>query len=1286
MIFGQIRSRALGAALLVIGSGVLPATARAEEPLQPRPTFELELLAGSETWHVPTLSVTANEIRSVGADGSDPRLQYVPEALQAHWRDQRGVTASEVSPLQQGDGLTFEDNASVPVFLEGDSTRITLRSTGDVVRDAGSGNVVAVRQPDAALPGGRISDELANRVTIYRDAYGVPHVHGETDAAAVYGYMYAQAEDALHEVERNVAEMVGRLAEIEGEAALSSDLYIRALETERLSRAEYAQATPAFRAMAEAWAAGLNHYLERHPEVSPRAIRRFEPWQMFAVAGRSESVWVPSAHGLLQTSEVARAVERSEAGQGSNVWMIGPRKTATGRAMLFINPHNAPETYLEGHLVSDEGLNVYGGHRPGRPLPVFGHTPRHGWAMTNNRPDVADLWRETFDHPTNRLAYRYGDGYRIAEEWTERVRVRTDSGLVGREVTFRKTHHGPIVAVRDGVPLALRIARWEEGGTVQQFHAMARAHSFEEFREAVARLREIWLNIGYADTDGTIWYVHNGAVPRRSPDFDWSQPVDGSDPRTEWQGYHGFEELPQVLNPESGWLMNTNHSPFRVTAEEENPDPADYPEYMAGPPFGPVSVDYDSLGDNARSRASRRILTGDDRFTFEEWTDASMSERAWEADHDIPVLVAAWERLRATNPARAARLQPAVEALRGWDRVSRHESVGMTLYTVLKLTRIWSWIASLEDPPFEPPAMADVEPTPWDRWDPVVGLEKVVGLLERQWGTWQVPYGEFSRLQRPADGRYRDSLPSTPVLGGPAPVGMIQLFVPTPVEGQKRWYGFVSGNSYVSVVEFGDEVRARTVNGSGQSTDPSSPHYTDQAELYGQGEYKPAWTTLEEVRANALRSYRPGEERTPEFEARALQSGLNRSDTLALTNVTVIDGTGTPPRPRMTVLVHGDMIGGVFPVDEAPIPASAEVLDLSGRYLVPGLINTHVHLPMLGWTRDSVATGLERMLHAGVTTVREMAGDARLAAELNRAALVEGAPLPRIHYAVRMAGPTFYERRGRGAGREGIGYPAGAAPWAQAVTAETDMARAVAVAAGTGATGLKLYADLDADVVRRLVAEAHRQGLKAWAHGTIFPTGPLEAVRAGIDGLAHVCFLFWGLQPVVAASMAERAPFDPDHVDLEGDAFQELLGEMQARGVVLDATARNASRNPGAHAAGCTPDLMNASLRAAHRAGVRISTGTDYVIADGDPDPTLITEIEYLVDAGVLTPLEAISAATLNGARAIGIEGRYGTIEAGKVADLVVLSDDPTRDVGALRRVVAVFKEGRQVSDNEVKP
>lgn len=396
---------------------------------------------------------------------------------------------------------------------------------------------------------------------------------------------------------------------------------------------------------------------------------------------------------------------------------------------------------------------------------------------------------------------------------------------------------------------------------------------------------------------------------------------------------------------------------------------------------------------------------------------------------------------------------------------------------------------------------------------------------------------------------------------------------------------------------------------------------------------------------------------------------------LALVNVTLIDGAGAAARPGITVLVEGETITAVFATGDRALPPAAEVRDLNGRYVIPGLINTHLHLPMLGWTADSVAAGLERMLHAGVTTIREMAGDARLSAGMVRTALIEASPFPTIHYAVRMAGPTFYES-GAGA-RSWIGHAPGTAPWAQAIAAETDIALAVARAAGTGAAGVKIYTALDTAVVRRIVEEAHRQGLKAWAHGTVFPTGPRESVQAGVDGLSHACMLFWGLQADVPRRQDEARPFGSDSAQLSGEAFQNLVREMRTRGVVMDATARNASRSPGPQRAGCTPELLTATLRAMHEAGVPISTGTDFYIAEGDPDPTLFQEIEYLVESGVLSPLEAITAATLNGARAIGIESSHGTIEAGKAADLVVLSADPTADIAALRDVVAVMKNGR---------
>lgn len=401
---------------------------------------------------------------------------------------------------------------------------------------------------------------------------------------------------------------------------------------------------------------------------------------------------------------------------------------------------------------------------------------------------------------------------------------------------------------------------------------------------------------------------------------------------------------------------------------------------------------------------------------------------------------------------------------------------------------------------------------------------------------------------------------------------------------------------------------------------------------------------------------------------------------LALTHATVIDGTGSDPRPDMTVLIEDGQIGDIFPTGSRPAPESFQQLDLTGRYVIPGLINTHLHLLMLAITpsralsREQALRALERMLYSGVTTVREAAGDTRVSAELARTALA-GAPAPDIYFAARFAGPTFYE--GGGGNFTSLGYEPGTAPWAQAIAPETNIPMAVARAAGTGATGLKLYADMDAESVEAVVEEAHRQGLQAWAHATVFPTGPAALVRAGVDVLSHVCFVFWGMLEEPPARMVERRPFEPESVDLEGEAYRSLFSEMRTRRTVLDATARNASQDGPARAAGCTQELLLGALRSAHEAGVWLSTGTDYFLSDGEPDPTLFTEIEYLVENDVLSPVEVIRSATLNGAHAIGIASSHGSIETGKVANLVILSADPARDISALRSVFGVIKDGR---------
>jgi acyl-homoserine lactone acylase PvdQ len=691
--------------------------------------------------------------------------------------------------------------------------------------------------------------QYAGSVTIMRDTYGVPHIYGPTDASVVFGHAYAQAEDNFEQLEYNVLYALGRSAELRGESDYWDNLLARAFEIPRLAREEYARATPQLRRIYDAYAAGLNYYVAKHPEKRSRLIDSFEPWHTIAMLRArywlAEFIWDTGLKrqelkiGELKPGRAAtrtRATETlafradaetqfEERVQGSNMWAIAPSRSASGHAMLFINPHVGffgPYTYYEAHLHSEEGLRFSGTGRHGFPFPYIGHNERLGWSHTDNYFDHGDLYAETFDRPDNPLAYKYGNGYRQATEWRERVSVLVDGQLQTRDVAFRKTHHGPLVGERNGKPLAVRLAKAEAGGWYDQWYAMARAQSLAEFRAALERVAIPYMNIVYADADGNIFYIYNGVVPKRAAEFDWRNAVDGSDPRTEWQGYHAARELPQVLNPPTGYLQNTNSTPFTVTTGLQL-DSSLFPRYMIG-----------DESDNARAKVSREILTERERFSFDDWTRAATDTRVQLAREIIPLLSAQFDSLRQTDPARAATLQPHVRALQQWDGRSGIESTGMTLFH-----RMLSTAGSNQS--LIPP------------------LERAIASLTEEWGTTHVKWGDINRHQRihwTMREPFADSLQSLPVAGAPGWLGI--AFVFNARKFGKYFFG-TSGNSYVGVIEFGPRVQARSIVFYGQSSDPASPHYFDQAPLYARGAFKPAWFQRAEVEANAKVTYHPGE-------------------------------------------------------------------------------------------------------------------------------------------------------------------------------------------------------------------------------------------------------------------------------------------------------------------------------------------------------------------------------------------------------------------------------------------
>ena len=709
-------------------------------------------------------------------------------------------------------------------------------------------------------------EKIANSVTIYRDTWGVPHVYGPTDYSVMFGFIYAQAEDNFWQIEDSYIQAIGRSAEVNGERGLDSDILNRQLEVVKISQAEYQKLSPQVQGFCQATADGLNYFLAKNPNVKPRLITKFEPWQVIAfrrfaeyqlfiykkeklsAKEQREAIVEVKANGMIgslpahtpaQLEEIAQALTDSSQ-IGSNTWAITPQRSASGHALLFINPHQpffGPGQWIEGHLHSGSGWNMSGASFPGSPFPTLGHNEYLGWSHTVNDPDIVDTWAEKFDDPKNPLNYKYGAGYKTATEWTDTVKVKTDKGMDTRTFKFRKTHHGPIVALRAGQPLAIRMARYEEGGSFEQRYMMGKAKNLKEFKAAMARNAMAMFNTMYADRDGNIWYLYNAAVPVRDLKYDWSKAVDGSDPGTEWKGYHKMEELPQLLNPAAGFAQNCNGTPFLATDESKgNLDATKFPKYMVTEP------------DNARGRTSRRILTGSNKFTFEEWAKAGFDTRVIEAETQIPLLVAEWEKLKAADPARAGKVAEAITALKSWNGISTIESVPMTVFT------LWFYTSQ------QAAAQRMVKDSPYPK---VAVLEYTLGDLAKNWGRWQVAWGDINRLQRVHTSNalepFSDDRPSLPVAGGPGnPIGIIFNVYSPEAKGQKRRYG-IAGHSFASVVEFGPKVQARSIIQFGQRHDPASKHYFDQAELYAKGQYKPAWFTLEEIKANLESSYHPGE-------------------------------------------------------------------------------------------------------------------------------------------------------------------------------------------------------------------------------------------------------------------------------------------------------------------------------------------------------------------------------------------------------------------------------------------
>ncbi len=688
-------------------------------------------------------------------------------------------------------------------------------------------------------------DVVAETVTVHRDQWGVPHIVSETDAGAVYGYMYAQAQDNFWQIEDSYIQALGRYAEVVGEQGVASDYLNRALRLTSLAQAEYKTLPREFKALLDAGAKALNDAVATG--AKPRLIERFEPWHILAhakfyqyqlfVFGRarigndeilalSQSLLGSLTPNNFDLGSLALAsrnrVADAHQHAGSNTWAVHGSRTTSGDTYLFINPHQpyfGPGQWYEGHVQSAQGLVFSGASFFGTPFPTIGHNGQLGWSHTVNSPDIVDVYALDVHTDEGSMRYRYDGGFRPVERWQEEVKVKTEDGFEQRSFEFLRSHHGPILAKRDGRHLAVRMAQFVEGGQLQQRFAMVKSRSLDEFKRALGRLATPMFNTMYADREGNIFYAYYGAVPRRDPQFDWLQPVDGGDTRAEWQGYHSLEELPTLTNPEPGYLQNCNATPFLATGYGANLERSKFPKYMV------------AEEDNNRSKMSRVLLAGDEKFSWKKFKKMTWDTRVIEADVELPRL--AQEFIARDVPGEAGEAaKKAIRSLLLWDRMATTGSTETSLYFFYRNAMVRGGIT-----------------------DPVLALLHAIELMESTYGTTKVRWGDINRLQRAHTSGledFDDEALSLPIAGGPGnPFGTIFNFYTRPKSGQKKMYG-VAGHSFVSVVRFSDEAHAESILVFGANSDPDSPHHFDQSRLFAKQQYKRAWFSEPDVVANAV--------------------------------------------------------------------------------------------------------------------------------------------------------------------------------------------------------------------------------------------------------------------------------------------------------------------------------------------------------------------------------------------------------------------------------------------------
>ncbi len=690
----------------------------------------------------------------------------------------------------------------------------------------------------------------APRVTIIRDDWGIAHVYGPTDADAVFGMIYAQAEDDFPRIEANYLTALGRTAEAEGEGAIWQDLRARLYVSEAELKVDYARSPVRMQKLMNAWADGLNYFLATHPEVKPRVLKRFEPWMALSftegsIGGDIERIELGPLEAFYSDKKIAAAPTPRLERQGSNGIAIAPALTRDHKALLLINPHTSWYFRSELQMSSDEGLNVYGAATWGQFFIYQGFNSHAGWMHTSSGVDNVDEFAETIERHGKTSCYRYGNDCRTLETRPITIRYRLANGTIGsRTFTTYRSHHGPIIRADGDRWIAFSMMN-RPVEALQQSFLRTKASDFASYIQVAELRANSSNNTIFADDKGEIAYLHPQFVPARDDRFDYTKPVDGSNVSTDWGALHRVSSLPNSVNPPNGWVQNTNTWPYKA-AGPFSPNPAYFPKYM------------DMYGENYRGLHAIKLLSGSRDWTLEKLQAAAFDSYQPGFAVLIPSLIKAYDALPKADERRDRLAEP-IGVLRSWDYRWSADSVAQSL--------AMAWGLALKDAlhaPSDEPSNKIFMRLASDT-SPALKLkvfEETLARLQGDFGRWQVPWGEINRFQRisPAinNPEYSDTAPSIAVPFAEGAFGSLASIRAKPKPATRRWYGDY-GNSFVAVVEFGPRVRAHAVTAGGESGHPDSPHFTDEAARYASGNLREVYFYPDQLKGHTERAYHPGE-------------------------------------------------------------------------------------------------------------------------------------------------------------------------------------------------------------------------------------------------------------------------------------------------------------------------------------------------------------------------------------------------------------------------------------------